>query len=126
MQWEKQKKVELQSSRTSSWVPAKELAVGGYEFRFLTNPLEVWKEGQAMRHCAFNLVRACETGVCLLVSIKRESARVATLKLRQSGGERRVHHLAGKANRLCNGAISSASSVLWVLLEADPGELLRG
>ena len=64
VQWEKLKKVELVSGSTTWWVPAKELTVGAYAFRFLTNPLEVWEEGQAMRHCAHDLVPKCAAGVC--------------------------------------------------------------
>lgn len=120
LHWEQQKTVELESSGTSWWVPAKELAVGGYEFRFLANPLEVWEEGQAMRHCAYILVRGCETGICWLVSIRRKGARVATLELRRTGEKWRVHQLAGKANRPCTGAIRSASGRLLVLLGAGP------
>ena len=120
LQWEKQKKIELVSSGISWWVPAKELAVGGYEFRFLTNPLEVWEEGQAMRHCAYILVRGCETGNCWLVSIRRGGERVATLELRRTGEKWRIHQLAGTANRPCTGAVWSVSGRLLVLLHTRP------
>ncbi len=118
LRWEKQKKVELESSGISWPVPAKELAVGGYEFRFLTNPLEVWEEGQIMRHCAYELVRGCTKGVCLVVSIKREGERVATLQLLRAREKWRVHQLAGKANRPCSGSLWAASSKFLVLLGA--------
>ena len=122
LKWEKQQKAELESSGKTWWVPAKEFAVAGHEFRFLTNPLEVWEEGQAMRHCAYILVRGCETGVCLVVSIRRSGERVATLELRRTGEKWWVHQLAGKANRPCTGAVWSAISLLLVLLHAgtDP------
>ena len=118
--WEKQRKIELVSSGISWWVPAKELALGGYEFRFLTNPLEVWMEGQAMRHCAYILVRGCGTGTCWLVSIRRSGERVATLELRRTGEKWRIHQLAGKANRPCTAAVWSVSGRLLVLLHARP------
>ena len=97
-------------------MPIKELAVGGYEFRFLTNPLEVWEEGQAMRHCAYILVRGCETGVCWLVSMRREGARVATLELRRTGEKWQIHQLAEKANMPCSGAVCFAASHMIGLL----------
>jgi hypothetical protein len=116
LRWEMQKRVELQSSRKSWWIPAKEVAVGEYEFRFLATPLEVWEEGQAMRHCAFDLVRGCEMGVCLVVSIKREGLRVATLELRLSDDQWRINQLRGKCNIRAKKAVWLGSSRLLKLL----------
>ena len=62
-----------------------------------------------MRHCAYDLVRGCETGVCWVVSVTKEGARVATLELRRTDGNWRIHQLAAKANARCNVAIWSAS-----------------
>ena len=62
VQWEAGQMIALQSCGTSWWVPAKEIPVGEFKFRFLTTPLEVWEEGRAMRHCAYDLVRGCELG----------------------------------------------------------------
>lgn len=107
LRWEAQQRVELQSSGKSWWIPAKEMALGEYEFRFLSDPLQVWEEGQAMRHCAFDLVRDCEIGVCLVVSIKREGLRVATLELRLSDDQWRINQLRGKCN-------SSAKRGVWL------------
>ena len=118
LQWEKQQKAELESSGKTWWVPATELAISGYDFRFLANPLEVWDEGQAMRHCAYILVRGCETGVSLVVSVRRSGERVATLELRRTGEIWRIHQLAGKANRPCSATVWSASSLVLVLLHA--------
>ena len=83
--------------------------MGEFQFRFLTTPLEAWEEGRAMRHCAYDLVLGCETGVCWVVSVTKEGARVATLELRRTDGNWRIHQLAGKANARCNTAIWSAS-----------------
>ena len=94
-QWEKQKEVELESSGT----PAKVLTMGRYAFWFLTNPLEVLEEGQAIRHCAKTMLRGCETGICWLVSIRRGGESVATIELQRTDEKWRIHQLAGKANR---------------------------
>ena len=83
--------------------------MGEYQFRFLTTPLEAWEEGRAMRHCAYDLVLGCETGVCWVISVTKGGARVATLELRRTDGNWRIHQLAGKANARCNVAIWSAS-----------------
>ena len=107
LRWETQKRVELQSSGKSWWIPTKEVTVGEYEFRFLATPLQVWDEGQAMRHCASDLVRGCEMGVCLVVSIKREGLRVATLELRLSDDQWRINQLRGKCN-------SNAKRTVWL------------
>lgn len=107
--WEEQRRVGLQSSDKTWWVPAMEVMVGQFQFRFLTMPLEVWEEGRAMRHCAYDLVRGCETGVCWVVSVTKEGARVATLELRRTDDRWRIHQLAGKANVRCSVAIWSAS-----------------
>ena len=107
--WEEHQRVGLQSSDKTWWVPAKEVMVGEFQFRFLTTPLEAWEEGRAMRHCAYDLVRGCETGVCWVVSVTKEGARVATLELRRTDDNWRIHQLAGKANARCNTAVWSAS-----------------
>ena len=108
-QWETRQVIALQSNERSWWVPAKEVMVGELQFRFLTTPLEVWEEGRAMRHCAYDLARGCESGVCWLVSVMWEGAKVATLDLRRNDGKWRIHQLAGKANAPCNVATWSAS-----------------
>ena len=107
--WEEHQRVGLQSSDKTWWVPAKEVMVGEFQFRFLTTPLEVWEEGRAMRHCSYDLVLGCESEICWLVSVMREGARVATLELRRTDGKWRIHQLAGKANARCGVAIWSAS-----------------
>ena len=88
-------------------MPAEELTVGAYAFRFLTNPLQVWEEGQAMRHCAHDLVPKCAAGVCWVVSVKRKGIRVATLELRLSNAQWRINQLWGKCN-------SDPKKVVWL------------
>ena len=124
LQWEEQKRVEVQSSGKTWWVPAKTIRVKEFEFRFLTTPLEVWEEGQAMRHCAYDLVRGCETRICWVVSIRKDEARVATLELRRTGEKWWIRQLAGKSNRPCARGAQAASSKLLVLLRTASGEQL--
>ena len=112
LRWEEQQAIELQLCGTSWWVPVKDIWVGEFQFRFLTTPLEVWEEGRAMRHCAYDLVRGCERSVCWLVSITRKGVRMATLELRRTDDKWLIHQLAGKANGSCTAAVWSASSFL--------------
>ncbi|MBC7548535.1 MAG: PcfJ domain-containing protein [Polaromonas sp.] len=106
-QWEKRQRVELQSSGKTWWVPANQMMVGDFEFRFLTNPLELWEEGQAMRHCAFDLILGCERGTSWVVSIRRAGIRIATMELRLTDDQWRIHQLRGKYN-------TNAKKALWL------------
>ena len=124
LQWEEQRTVEIQSSGKTWWVPAKTITVKEFEFRFLSTPLEVWEEGQAMRHCAYDLVLGCETRICWVVSLRKDETRVATLELRRTGEKWWIRQLAGKANGLCTRAAHAASSKLLILLGMASGEQL--
>ena len=105
LQWEEHKKVVLQLFGESWWVPATELTIGDFEFRFLSNPLEVWEEGQAMRHCAYDLVPRCEAGTSWVMSILRAGTRIATMELRLTYAQWRIHQLRGKCNSLAKKAV---------------------
>lgn len=56
--------------------------VNGIEFAALRTPAEIHAEGSAMRHCVSSYIRDVTSGLCSIVSVRRNDQRLATLELR--------------------------------------------
>lgn len=73
----------------ASWAVPGSVQVNYLSVRFISTALDLYDEGHALRHCAFDYLDECQEGPVLMVSIRRECTgkRVATAmyRLRDNG-----------------------------------------
>ena len=71
-----------------------------YELLFLESALDIWKEGQAMQHCAANYIEACAQGQELMASIRPRAGgkALATLSFELADEQVRMVRISGFAN----------------------------
>ncbi len=74
--------------------------VEGFEAVVIRNALELWEEGQAMRHCAYEKLSACASGSYAVVSLRpRAGGRpLATVGIRRTSDQALFHQVSGFAN----------------------------
>lgn len=73
----------------------------GYEAVAIRNALELWEEGHAMRHCAYEHFSGCASGSYLVVSLRPVSGGrpMATVGIRQMYDLATFHQVTGFANQ---------------------------
>ena len=71
-----------------------------FELVFLESALDIWKEGQAMQHCAANYIEACAQGQELMASIRpRDGGKaLATVSFELADEQVRMVRISGFAN----------------------------
>lgn len=90
--------------RSAPWDMPYELDTGSNDVTavVLNSPLEVWREGRSMRHCAANYIKPCAKGAYLMVSLRpANSGRpLATAGYALDRGHVRLDKVSGFANAL--------------------------
>jgi len=73
----------------------------GYEAVVIRNALELWEEGHAMRHCAYEQFSTCASGSYFVVSLRPVSGGrpLATVGIRRMSNLAMFHQVTGFANQ---------------------------
>lgn len=82
---------------------------GGFTFTALKSGLDLFLEGQAMRHCAANYVREVMLGGTRIYSIRQGEDRVATMELHPRGEQFVMAQLKGPCNSQPKKPVRSAA-----------------
>lgn len=104
-------------------VPFDRQAIDGWEFIALDSEVRLWEEGQAMRHCALDYADHCRESTTLMVSLRRDGRRLATIELQaQPGVGWRVGEVRGFANVKVKSTTFQAAIALaaWLSSAAPP------
>ena len=101
--WRYRRRIEVRCSRLR-W-PARgwnwslpESPSATWSFHELTSGEELFREGQTLRHCVATYAPRCQSGACVIVSLRRNMARCLTLEVDPVTG--RIRQARGLSNRL--------------------------
>jgi hypothetical protein len=73
--------------------------MGDYEIMPITNSGDLYREGNAMHHCAGTYGESVREGRCYIYSLRKDEARVATIELIQFDGRVDIGQIRGSCNR---------------------------
>ncbi|MDZ4123060.1 MAG: PcfJ domain-containing protein [Hydrogenophaga sp.] len=75
--------------------------LNGCEAVVIRNALELWEEGQTMRHCAYEKLSTCASGGYVVVSLRPVSGGrpLATVGIRRTSDQALFHQVTGFANQ---------------------------
>lgn len=87
----------------------------------LNTPLEVWEEGQVMRHCARTYIDRCTKGRVLLVSLRSSSKQtpLATVAYDLTDPQLPIKAISGFANRLVDREICDVAKAFQADLQVQ-------